>query len=30
MAHLAMATEAFDAGITILAGGNNAGIIWEE
>jgi len=29
MAHLAMAAEAFDAGITILAGGNNAGIIWE-
>lgn len=29
MAHLAMAVEAFDAGITILAGGNNAGIIWE-
>ncbi|OHB92527.1 MAG: hypothetical protein A2Z58_04405, partial [Planctomycetes bacterium RIFCSPHIGHO2_12_42_15] len=29
MAHLAMAAESFDAGITILAGGNNAGIIWE-
>ncbi len=29
MAHLAMAVEAFDAGITILAGGNNASIIWE-
>jgi dienelactone hydrolase len=29
IAHLAMAVEAFDAGITILAGGNNAGIIWE-
>ncbi len=29
LAHLAMAVEAFDAGITILAGGNNAGIIWD-
>jgi len=29
MAHLAMAVESFDMGITILAGGNNAGIIWE-
>ena len=29
MAHLVMAVEEFDAGITILAGGNNAGIIWE-
>jgi len=29
MAHLAMAVEAFDAGITLLAGGDNAGIIWE-
>ncbi|MCF6153828.1 MAG: abhydrolase domain-containing 18 [Candidatus Brocadia sp.] len=29
MAHLAMAVEAFDAGITLLGGGNNAGIIWE-
>lgn len=29
MAHLAMAVESFDAGITLLAGGNNAGIIWE-
>lgn len=29
MAHLAMAAEAFDAGITLLAGGNNAGAIWE-
>ncbi|MFO0792746.1 MAG: alpha/beta hydrolase family protein [Candidatus Brocadiaceae bacterium] len=29
MAHLAMAVEPFDAGITILAGGNNAGIIWD-
>jgi dienelactone hydrolase len=29
MAHLAMAVETFDAGITILAGGNNAGIIWD-
>jgi hypothetical protein len=29
MAHLAMAVEAFDAGITIMAGGNNASIIWE-
>lgn len=29
MAHLAMAVESFDAGITILAGGNTAGIIWE-
>ncbi|HHT9111664.1 MAG TPA: alpha/beta hydrolase family protein, partial [Candidatus Brocadiaceae bacterium] len=29
MAHLAMAVEPFDAGITILAGGNTAGIIWD-
>jgi len=29
MAHIAMAAEPFDAGITILTGGNNAGIIWE-
>lgn len=29
MAHLAMAVETFDAGITILAGGNSAGVIWE-
>ncbi len=29
LAHLAMTVESFDAGITILAGGNNAGIIWE-
>jgi dienelactone hydrolase len=29
MAQLAMAVEAFDVGVTILAGGNNAGIIWE-
>ncbi len=24
-----LAVESFDAGITLLAGGNNAGIIWE-
>lgn len=29
MAHTAMAVETFNAGVTILAGGNNAGIIWE-
>ena len=29
MAHLAMAVEEFDAGISIAGGGNNAGIIWE-
>lgn len=29
MAHLAMAVEPFDGGITILAGGNTAGIIWD-
>ncbi len=29
IAHLAMAVETFDMGVTILAGGNNAGIIWE-
>ncbi|MCF6159476.1 MAG: abhydrolase domain-containing 18 [wastewater metagenome] len=29
MSHLAMAVERFDAGITITAGGNNAGIIWD-
>lgn len=29
IAHLAMAVENFDVGVTILAGGNNAGIIWE-
>lgn len=29
MAHLAMAVEMFDSGITILTGGDNAGIIWE-
>lgn len=29
IAHLAMAVEPFDAGISILAGGNNASVIWE-
>ncbi len=29
MAHLAMTVEEFDAGISIVGGGNNAGIIWE-
>lgn len=29
MAHLSMAVEVFEAGITILAGGNNVGIIWD-
>ena len=29
MAHVAMSVEEFDAGVSIVGGGNNAGIIWE-